>query len=161
MKFKLVPEVASTQDLKSLINEIKDYAKWFEHNAIKQRVGLTKLDDAPELSPAATSMLKEWTAKNPLNRSSLSQLTEHLERFAHSTTQVTITLAAPPTRPVKQTLVTWCRENLSPEILINFEFSSMILGGMVFRIGSQIYDWSFRSQILESSNKFTKVLRNV
>ena len=73
---------------------------------------------------------------------------------------LTITLASPASLEAKEALAKWCRENLHSEILISFQYSSAILGGMILRTGSKIYDWSFRKKITENSKPFTEVLGN-
>ena len=165
MKLKLEESVSSPQDLKAVILEIQDYARWYSHNAIKKRLGV-KLKrkttaEAPFISPAASTIIREWASSNNLNQNSFDHLIKTLETYARSAPQLTITLAAPPTNGLKKTLVAWCRENISPDMLINFQFNSVLLGGMVIRSGSHVFDWSFRRQILEARQRFPEVLRNV
>jgi F0F1-type ATP synthase delta subunit len=74
---------------------------------------------------------------------------------------MTITLAAPATTGIKKQLTAWCRDNVAPDVLVRFEFNQTLLGGMVVRFGSHIYDWSLRRQILDGRTKFPEVLRNV
>jgi len=62
---------------------------------------------------------------------------------------------------IQKNLVNWCRENIAPNILITFQFNATLLGGMVIRHGSNIFDWSFRRQILAARNNFPEVLRRV
>ncbi|HET7320749.1 MAG TPA: F0F1 ATP synthase subunit delta [Candidatus Saccharimonadales bacterium] len=159
MKFKLPDGVSSPQDLQSLILEVREYAKWQNHNATKKRLAVRKTTPAPELSPATMELLKELgVSPTPSN---LDDLITTLQKFARSAPQISITLAAPPSLGIKKMLVGWCRENISPNILVNFQFNAVLLGGMVVRYGSHIHDWSFRRQILENRTKFPGVLRNV
>ncbi len=163
MKYKLQLDetIASPQDLKFLIIEIREYSRWYSHNSIKKLLRSKRITDTPDLSMAAKNTLRQWAVKNPISRRSLDQLINNLEKYAKSSPQITITLAAPPTVSVKKSLVNWCRENIASDILINFQYNSVLLGGLVVRIGSHIYDWSFRRQILESPKSFPEVLRSV
>ena len=161
MKLELHESVASPQDLQALIIELHDYVRWFSHNAVKKQTKAKHLGEAPELTPPAKATLSGWSAKHGLSRSSLDQLVQSLETYAHDAAVMTITLAAPPTIGIKKQLTAWCRQNVSPAILVNFDFNSLILGGMVVRYGSHIYDWSFRRQIMDNRNHFPEVLRNV
>lgn len=164
-KLTLDESVSSPQDLKALTLEIHDYARWFSHNAIKRRLHARNKHRTaePALSPAATAMLREWTelTKQSLTAKNLDQLIATLEDYADIAPQLTITLAAPPTNGIKKTLVAWCRQNISPAVLVNFQFNSVLLGGMVVRYGSRVFDWSFRRQILDNLDKFPETLRNV
>ena len=162
MKFKLDASIASPQDLQALIAELHDYARWYGHNAIKKQIHAKHTStDQPEFTPAAKAVLQEWTQKNPLSRASLEALIKELEQYLRAARVMTITLAAPPTSGIKKLLTAWCRDNISPSILVRFEFNQNLLGGMVVRYGSHIYDWSFRRQILAERTKFPEVLRNV
>lgn len=161
MKIKLDEEISSVHDLQAVINELKDYGKWQSHNSMRKLLKSRHETETPTLSEAAKNMLHQYGDKELLNRSSSDQLISTLEHFAKRAPTITITLAAPPTRPIKKQLVGWCRDNLSHNILVNFEFRSSLLGGMVVRNGSHIYDWSFRRQILEAGPRFPEVLRNV
>lgn len=161
MKLNLPSSVSSSQDLASTILELRDYARWFSHNAVKEHVHAQRASTPPDLSPAAVEIIKSRSDKNLLTPQVLDGLIAELEAFRSSAATLTITLVAPPTNDLRRQLVTWCRENISPVILINFEFNTTLLGGMIVRYGSHIYDWSFRRAILDGRTKFPEVLRNV
>lgn len=162
MKFELNDAVASPQDLQALIHEVHDYARWYGHNAIKKQAHAKHpTSEQPELTPATKAVLHDWQAKQPLSRSSLDELIRNLERHLHDAPTLTITLAAPPTTDIKKLLTSWCRQNITPNILVRFEFNQGLLGGLVVRYGSHIFDWSFRRQILAERAKFPEVLRRV
>ena len=91
----------------------------------------------------------------------LDELIATLEVYRKTATTVTITLAAPATSEIKKTLVNWCRHNISADILVSFQFNATILGGMVVRHGSRVFDWSFKRQILAARANFPEVLRRV
>lgn len=161
MKLLLPNSVLSPQDLEALIFEIRDYANWFSHNTIKHQAGASRGSQAPVLSPAALEVLRNWNAQKLLDQATLTELVEALDDFKTSAPSLTITLAAPAGGDLKQTLVTWCRENVAPNVLVSFRFNATLLGGMVVRYGSRIFDWSFRREILEHHAKFPEVLRHV
>lgn len=161
MKLKLPGIVASPQDVMSLLFEIKDYSKWFLHESIKVESHVKHVIKSPELSQGAKELLHNWSNNKALTRASLDELIENLEKYNSHASTITITLAAPVTNPVKATIVDWCRNNLSDNMLVNFSFNSNLLGGMIVRIGSRMFDWSFRRQIMDSKAKFPEVLRHV
>lgn len=165
MKLKLEESISSPEDLKAVILEIQSYARWYSHNAIKKRLGVKMrrktTAEAPVLSPETSNIIRDWSSENTLTQSSFDQLLKTLETYARTAPQLTITLAAPPSNGLKKTLVGWCRENISPDMLVNFQFNSVLLGGMVVRSGSHVFDWSFRRQILETRQRFPEVLRHV
>lgn len=161
MKFALPSSVSSLEDVRSLISEVREYKRWFSHNAIKKQVGAKHPGDAPSLSPAATELLRSWGAVQPLSTTRIEELLMTLERYKADAPSITITLAAPVSNGLKQQLVGWCRENLAADVLVNFQFNSTLLGGMVVRCGSRIFDWSFRQQLLNNRAKFPEILHHV
>lgn len=161
MKLQLESSVSSLQDLKALILDIRNYARWFAHNSIKERMHAKRMSEQPVISLAAHTQITAWAGKTPLTPKRLDALLEALEDFEATAPQITITLAAPASGNQKQTLVAWCREHIAPNVLVNFQFNSTLLGGMTIRSGSHIFDWSFRRQILDARAKFPEVLRRV
>jgi hypothetical protein len=155
-KQKPLPElpasVLSVQDIQSLIVEVKQYAKWLSHQAVRQRAELESPAKPPTFSPAATGLITHAGTD-------VDGLLAGLEEIRDSAPRLTITLAAPATGELKRTLASWCRENIEPNVLVSFQFNSTLLGGMVVRYGSHIFDWSFRRQILSQRNKFPAILR--
>lgn len=161
MKVRLPNSIFSIQDLSSLTLEIRDYAKWFAHNAIKQRVHAKNVTPPPPLSDAALELVRSAGSNKLLNQKALDVLIENLETAKQHAPTVSITLAAPATPDVKKILVGACREHIAPDALVSFKFNSGLCGGMVLHYGSRVFDWSFRRQILENRAKFPEVLRRV
>lgn len=161
MKPNLSSSISSLQDLKALIYEIKKYAQWYAHSVIKMRVNNTPPEGQPPLSQTALDLLKSWSDGQPLTQQKIEQLVGELDKLVASSPQITITLAAMPSGELKRKIVAWCRNNIGPSILVDFRFNATILGGMVIKYRSQIFDWSFRRQILAKRELFPEVLRRV
>lgn len=162
MKLSLPDTITSKQDLLDLVQELHDYSKWLSHaNILKRTKTKAQNQEDYELSHDAKSIIKNSDISAISDTTALSNLIEEITKYSKSAPKITITLAAPATNDIKKILTGWCRNNLSNKMLIDFEFNRVILGGMVIRFGSHIYDWSFRRQILENRDKFPEVLRNV
>lgn len=161
MKLKLPDGISSSQDIGAIIIEVRNYGQWFSHNTILQRVGGKQFTQAPVISEETKELLRDCQAKQPLMADHLDELLKELEDIKTSAPSLTITLAAPATNDIKKILVAWCRKNIASDILVNFSFNATILGGLVIRCGSQIFDWSFKRQLLASRNKFPEILRRV
>jgi hypothetical protein len=162
MSLKLPDGISSSQDINSVIIEIRNYSQWFSHNVIKLRVGGKKTSDSPPpISAETRELLSDYEAKHSLNSSSMDELIKNLEAIKNNASSLTITLAAPATKDIRLALVAWCRKNVAKDILVNFSFNATILGGMVIRRGSHIFDWSFKRQIMANRNKFPEILRRV
>jgi hypothetical protein len=161
MKPKLPASIASPQDLKAAILEIHQYASWFAHTSVKKNLSVAADKEPAPMSPPALEILKQSLGKEPPSQESLDKIVEDLEAFAEAAPTMAITLAGMPTAGLKKTLVAWCRQNIDGNMLVNFDFNSGLLGGLVLRYDSHVYDWSFRRQILASRERFPEVLRHV
>lgn len=162
MSLTLPNSVWSPEDLKELTSDLKHYAKWLASYSIKQRVsGSSQPAEPPTLSPLAVSMLHELHDRHALSQASVDKLIADLEAVAVVAPRIHFTFAAAPSNGLKKDFVNWCRDNISHDALVSFSFNATILGGLVVRYGSHIYDWSFRRQILTNRSKFPEVLRRV
>lgn len=161
MTYKIPPSISSLSELSNLMIEIKKYSSWYSSHSIMQMVSKKSQISPPKLSTEAVALIKEYSGGKPLNKTILSNLIDDLEKNKKNNEIVTITLAAPVTNEIKNNLVNWFRDNINPTILVNFQFSATILGGMVVRYKSRIYDWSFRKKILDNRLNFPEILTNV
>lgn len=160
-KLALPDSISSPQDLLSLTIDVRAYARWFSHNTIKAKASATRGSQAPTVAPATIELIRNWTGQALLTQESLDELIAALEQFRDTAPTLTITLAAPAGSELRNTLVAWCRANIAPNVLVSFRFNATLLGGMVVRYGSRVFDWSFRREIIANRTKFTEVLRSV
>jgi hypothetical protein len=161
MKPNLPPSVSSRQDLKAVVMELQGYLHWLSQNQIKQEVTQQAFGDRPDLSGPAQEILNQEQAGQEITKESLTKLIESLEAFAAKAPYVSVTLAAPAPRPLREEVVSWFRKNVNHNMLVDFSFNATMLGGMVIRYGSHVFDWSFKRQIMAGRAKFPEVLRNV
>ena len=161
MNQQLPDSVYSPSDLAALIVEIRSYAQWFGQYVNAQRVGSRLVTEPPELSSIASDVIREYAKLSPITTARLDEIIAALEYAASHASVITITLAAPATTDVKQRLTAWCRQELSPSMLVAFRFNSHIMGGMVVRVGSRIYDWSFRTKLMSQQHRITGALARV
>lgn len=158
----LLPEsIVSPQDLASLILEVRRYNAWYQAEVIKQRTGVNAPAPAPRLSSATTELLQKVAPGGQLSPDTLTTLVTELERAMKTAPTITITLADLPSNALRVQLAHWCRTNLNAAILVEFNCNRRILGGMVIRYGSRIFDWSFRSKLLANKAAIPGVLRRV
>lgn len=159
---RLTDNVASPQDLSTLELELKDYSRWFAHNAIKERVHAQHSATAappPTLTPTALELIRDFCGKKLLDQTQLEKLVLEIEKYKKTAPLITITLAAPAPKKLRHELVAWCRANLAPNVLIDFHFNGGLLGGMVVRSGSRIFDLSLKRQLMENRARFPEVLK--
>lgn len=161
MKIKLPDNISSAQDIASLIIELHDYSRWFNQELIIKRTHATHDLEPPIISKNAQDLIDSCDSEKQLEQHDIDELISELEKLKNNLPVINITLAALPTSAIKTDIVKWCRNNISDNILVNFWFNATLLGGMVVRYKSHIFDWSFKRQILANRAKFPEVLKNV
>ncbi len=161
MKSNVYDLIETPQDIKALILDVRKYARLYLHNGVKKRASVANSEELAVISQAAGQLISELASDNGLSQIDLDNLIAELETVATQSPVARLTLAAPPSSALKKKLVDWCREHISAEILIDFQFSASILGGIVVQYGSHVHDWSFRRQILASRSKFAETLHRV
>ena len=162
MSSSLPDNVWSPDDLAELMSDLERYNQWLSGYQVKLRVtsdaAATK---PPDVSAASLAYLQMLHDKQALSTGSIERLLDELRAIELTAPRLNFTFAAPPSGGLKKTFVRWCRTHIAPNALISFQFNKTILGGMVVRYGSHIFDWSLRRDILANRDKFTEVLRRV
>ena len=161
MNLKLNNQIVSSEDLKDVIAELQEYAKWFNHASILAKVSKRKSETKFDLSDPFSNLIEQWQDGKPLTIDSLDNLISNLKDYLAKTPKIRITLAAMPPLGIKKSLVDWCRANVSQALLVDFRYNSSLIGGMVVNVGSHTYDWSFKRQLLASKDKLDEVIKRV
>ncbi len=158
---KLPKIIQSSDQLQLSIDEIEGYAKQLiradqQHGSgAKRSATQTELTDS---SRALLSTLPETEQSDPL---AIESLANDLRQLLHSAPVVHLTTSGLAPAGLKADITQWFRVNISPFVLIAFHVNPDIAGGMVVRTMSQVYDFSFRTQLLVQSSKIVKVLESV
>ncbi len=162
MTFNLTPWLSSPMRLHQVESELQEYAIWYSHSKVQRQVGSGQAGaDAPKLSVQTLALLAEIQKQQPVTGDSFEAIMARLKQIGETAPTVTVTLAASPSEGLKKTIVGWLREQVNPNALVTFQINSAILGGLVVRLGSHLYDWSFRRQILDKKGQFAEVLNRV
>lgn len=160
MKLRLPNNIHSIQDINQLLLELHEYMAWYGQSSVRKQVEV-EMAEPPTISALTQELLADWHGKKSMSAKTIEKLVFALEDLKNDAPRVSITLAAPAGRKLKIQLVRWCRSNLDEHALVEFGFDKSLLGGMVVRYKSHIYDWSFRRKIVENRYDFIKALRDV
>jgi hypothetical protein len=162
MKVILSEDIISGEDLRSVIEELKDYQDFIRHGHIRQHVSKRAgSKSGPDLSRGASEMLSQAMEHHPLNLEELDHLISELEAVYIKALQLKIILAAVPNGAIKRLLTSWIRQNLNDYSLIDFSYNQSLLGGMVVMIGSRIFDFSLRRELLVAQPKLNEMIADV
>ena len=161
MKLSLSEDIISSEDLRSVIEELKDYQGFIRHAQIKSRSTKRSSGSGPDLSRPAADMLSAAMEHHPLNLEELDHLSGELEKMYQSSPKIKIILAAVPTNGIKKQITTWVRQNVDAGMLIDFSYNQALLGGMIMTAGSRIFDWSLRRVILAAQPSLNEMIAHV
>lgn len=162
MTIEILPKIIQSSDqLQLCIDEIESYAKMLVRSDQQHGTGVKTEARLAELTPSSMALLDILPETDRKNPSSIEGLVNGLRDVFRFASVVHITTSGLAPAGVKADITQWFRTNISPFILIAFHVSPDIAGGMLVRTMNQVYDFSFRTQLLAQSSKMVKVLENV
>lgn len=156
MAYKLPISVYSPDHIRFCVEELESYAGALEKNS---RGSTTA--GAWGLSTESSSLVGMLPKTKQDEPEAMRALVDWLNGYLTASRVLGITLAAPASHKLKEELVSWLRENVAKDILVEFSVNPDIAGGMVLRSTNRIYDMSFRSLLLSQPERFTRTLENV
>lgn len=156
MAYKLPIKVYSPDHIRFCIEELESYAGALDKDAR----GSTNAGSWG-LSSESSALVEMLPKAKKDEAEAMRALVEWLNGYLSASRVIGITLAAPGSHKLKEELVTWLRENVAKDILVEFSVNPDIAGGMVMRSTNRIYDMSFRSLLLNKPERFTRILENV
>jgi F0F1-type ATP synthase delta subunit len=158
---KLPKIIQSSDQLQLCIDEIETYAKSLIR-INQQRSGGSRINAQEEVISKSSLALLDMVPEAERSEAAIvEKLASDLREVLRNSYVVHITTAGLTPTGVKADITQWFRTNISPFILIAFHVSPDIAGGMLVRTMNQVYDFSFRTQLLVQSSKVVKVLENV
>src|SRR5690349_14712556 len=104
---------------------------------------------SPEPPSGLTHVFSAMSVK-PGSLEELEQVKNQFKIFLEKSPVVNVILSTTPNSTIKQQLTSWFRQQISPNILLNFAARSDIGGGVVLQVGSKVYDLSFKKALLEN-----------
>lgn len=157
MTFVLPTSIGSRQDVMRLRTEIERYSAWVGQFQNAKRRDISYQAEQPQLSEPARLLLRDWLA----DKRSLAELINTLNAYATKAPSITITLASPPSPSTQADLVTWARQQLDPNMLVELRWNSLLMGGMIVRTDNAVYDWSYRKLLFDARPKLIERLMHV
>jgi hypothetical protein len=154
---QLPPAIASRQDVARLRTEVERYQAWVRQYQNAAKRDIQYQHEQPALSDAATVLIRQWLE----SKQSLDQLIAELAATANTAPSITLTLVAPAPSSVQSALVSWVRTNLNQAMLVEFRWNASILGGIIARTDTTLYDWSYRAKLLGSRDRLIERLLHV
>ena len=162
MSFKLPDSIYSLEQLEAIIFELREYVDWSRSAAIKRQVTAKADEQAPPAwSHEMQAVVASYGDGKPLSTADVEELIKELKTYKKNAPVVHLTLAGMPGPAQRAKLMAWFREHVNPAVMLSFGANRAILGGMVIRAGSHIYDMSWRREFLAGRDKLVEVVSNV
>lgn len=144
----LIPtRLVSPVDLSRIVRELANL-----DDALHQ-AGLRKGGNPVGL-PKTSRILEELAAVNQLSlldSSHRANLAERLQQFQENAPTIHMSLTVEPSGPFIEKMITWLRQNIKPNILLDIGLQPTITAGCVIRTPNKVFDMSLRHNLIEKS----------
>lgn len=158
---KLPKSVQSSDQLQLSIDELDEFAKTLVRTNRQSQAGGKTNISLPELSESSLALLNVLPEEQHNDFEKVGQLVNELREISRVAPVVHFTTSGLASSGLKADITSWFRVNISPFLLVAFHVNPDIAGGMLLRTMNQVYDFSFRTQLLVQSSKIVKVIENV
>lgn len=134
-------------DLSRIIRELETLDDMLHQAGLRTGGGAVQL-------PKTTRMLEDLAAVNQLSlldaahRTSLIAL---LQQFQTSAPTVHMSLTVEPSGAFIEKMITWLRQNIKPNLLLDIGLQPTITAGCVLRTPNKVFDMSLRHNLTEKS----------
>lgn len=150
--------IYSPDQISAALLELNTYQAALRDAVVRQNKGTSATLPEPGHLLAALIASAELDAQDA---NALADLRKTLETLLTKAPVVHLTLAALPNSSFKQQLTSWFRTEISPDILLTFAVRSDIGGGVVLSVGSHVYDFSFKRQLLANKHRIAEIAQRV
>ena len=155
----LPPGIHSPEQLKACGLELDEVISWRRRQEIKERGGIANGHHPRiQLSGDLSELIGGPHALDHLGSTQLEALQGQIRSWLKQ--PVThITFPVPPSGPTKTAFVKWFRDEISPSALVKFETNRNIVGGLIIRTPSRIFDFSFRTLLVKNKDRIPQLLK--
>jgi hypothetical protein len=156
VELKLPTVIASRKDIIRLHREIRAFI-----DAVTQSI---MRHDNPVQYPAISEQLRALAVANqvdmrdPKNCEGMLERLDYLKEHAPS---IHISFPTEPTAEVLERLVTWFREEVDPNVVIQVGLQPTIAAGVVVRTPNHQFDFSLRRHLYANRQKLGEALQRV
>jgi len=158
---KLPLDLYSPDQLGIIILETGNHANVLRDAGVRARTSGNADTAEPLHASALLTGVLQGNGLSANDHASLEALSKGLKLIRDKAPVAHLTLAALPNRSLKRQLTEWFRKEVSPYMLLTFAVRTDIGGGAVLRVGSRVYDFSFRQQIVSNKHRIAEIFENV
>lgn len=160
MSVKLPAEVYSPDHIGIVLWELEQLIDHLRNGETRAGVVGATID-SEKVASAFLAVVLAATGVSATDRKALESLQAELKAVRDGAPVAHIILAALPGKALKAELVGWFRRVVHKQHLVTFAVRSDIGGGFLLRTGSRQYDFTYRTQLLESKHRLTEIFDSV
>lgn len=138
----LPDHIYSREQLLRLDNELGRLEGELRNLNARTKSGLTSNSQSATVSPEF-SEVAEQLINGQMNAASVSTARQNLAEQLQKYQVVHIVLSHQPPDVELEQLVHWFRKNITEQLFLEITLNPTIVGGIVIRAGSRVYDFSF------------------
>jgi F0F1-type ATP synthase delta subunit len=155
---QLPPIVVGKSDLTRLRRELESLEEYLHQAALRK--------ESPETLklPKTSRLLDEFTQLNKFNllhRADHERAKMLLEQTATKAPQLHVSFSVEPSSAFMAKLVTWMRQNIHPQALVQVGLQPSIAAGCIVRTANKQFDLSLRQSFENHKGLLTEQLRSV
>lgn len=115
--------------------------------------------EPPAMPAELLAFLKAQFGSDTVTIERLEEIKKFFQEITKRSPSVHIMLAFLPTAGERAQITRWFRDNIAADILLSFSQNSNLIGGMLIRGRTRIFDLSLRTVLLANKNRVGELLK--
>lgn len=157
--FTLPPSIVSKLDITRLLSELERVDNEQTTADVRQKVGSTERAEIT-LSKQLSELLEQNKLSIDEGRKR-SELIKKLRSLKENMPVVHMTFAVPADHESLQRLVTWWRESVHPQVVIEVGLQPALVAGVSIRTPNRVHDLSMRTALKNHHDQLVKELETL
>lgn len=157
---KLPDTISSPDQIMAFIEDLADYQAYIRklNVAAKVKVDSPSGLESPSMPIELVEFLKSQFGNEEVAIARLEEIKTFFKEVKASCPSIHIMMAYLPTVSERAEIVHWFRNNIAENILINFTQNSDVIGGLLIRTRTKIFDMSFRTVLLANKARLAELI---
>ncbi len=157
---KLPNTISSTDQIVAFIEDLTDYQSYIRKLSVAARAEVERPAglESPSMPIELVNFLKAQFGEEEVSIDQLEDIKIFFREVYSSSLTVHIMMAYLPNTSERTEMVHWFRDNIAPNILINFTQNSDMIGGLIVRTRAKIFDMSFRTVLLANKARLAELI---
>lgn len=158
--FKLPDTITSADQIMAFVENLSDYQSYIRKLNVAARVKVDKPAnlESPSMPIELVNFLKAQFGDEEVTITRLEEIKTFFKDVKANSPSVHIMMAFAPTMSERAEMAHWFRANIDPNILLSFTQNSDVIGGLLVRTRTKIFDMSFRTVLLAGRARLAELI---